>query len=260
MQLKSFSILLFIAAGLLNAVNAQNRDFYEKSTFVSGKDTLPYRILFPRHFDANRKYPLLVFLHGRGESGTDNQSQLVHGADLFLRDSIRANYPAIIVFPQCPKTSYWSNVHITTDSAGKRYFDFRKGGPPTSAMKLVLKLMKQLRDKPFVDKSRVYAGGLSMGGMGTFELLRRKPYWFASAFAICGGDNPANVRRYRKVPLWIFHGAKDDIVPPAASRAVVDQLKQYSEPVKYTVYPNANHNSWDAALAEPDLLHWLFSH
>ncbi|MGY0038620.1 carboxylesterase family protein [Pedobacter sp. NJ-S-72] len=96
--------------------------------------------------------------------------------------------------------------------------------------------------------------------MGTLELLRRKPRTFAAAISICGGDNIANVDKYKKVPLWIFHGGKDDVVPPSGSTAIANQLKIIGKEVKFTLYPDANHNSWDSTFAEPKLLPWLFSH
>ncbi|KAA8480209.1 phospholipase/carboxylesterase [Arcticibacter tournemirensis] len=257
MKLKLFllSLIILVSASL----EAQDLKKYERSTFVSKNDTLPYRILFPEDFDSSKKYPVLFFLHGRGESGDNNESQLTHGGRLFLKKDIRKNYPAIIIFPQCPKDSYWANVDISTDSTGKRSFDFQKGGEPTKAMHALLGLVERMLEKPYADKQQIYVGGLSMGGMGTFELLRRKPEVFAAAFAICGGDNVKNVKKYRKIPLWIFHGAKDDIVDPQFSERIVEELHKKGNDVKFTVYPEANHNSWDSALAEPDLLPWLFS-
>lgn len=127
-------------------------------------------------------------------------------------------------------------------------------------MHALLKMTDDFLDKPFIDKQQVYVGGLSMGGMGTFELLRRRRKTFAAAFAICGGDNIANIRKYKKIPLWIFHGEKDDVVAPAFSVAVANHLKIHGKEVKLTLYPDANHNSWDAAFAEPGLLPWLFAH
>jgi predicted peptidase len=97
--------------------------------------------------------------------------------------------------------------------------------------------------------------------MGTYELLRREPNIFAAAFAICGGDNTLNVKKYaKKVPLWIFHGAKDDVVPVDHSTVVVEAIKAAGGDPKFTIYPNDNHNSWDDAFAEPQLLPWLFEH
>ncbi len=251
--------LLFVFLLLQTVAFAQDKTLFQKKTFVQGTDSLPYRILMPANFDPAKQYPVVFFLHGRGESGTDNEKQLVHGSKLFLRDDVRMNFPAIVIFPQCPESSYWSNVDIVTDAKGKRSFNFLKGGRPTFAMDMAMKLLAKVRKESYVDQDRIYVGGLSMGGMGTFEILRRKNSWFAGAFAICGGDNVGNVKKYRNTPLWVFHGGKDDVVPPVYSELVVNELKKLGSTVKFTLYPNANHNSWDPAFAEPELLRWLFA-
>lgn len=180
---------------------------------------------------------------------------------MFLRDSIREKYPAIVVFPQCPADSYWSNVKIVYDSiTKKRVFNFEENGKPTVAMNMVIELLDELEDNYRLDKDRLYVGGLSMGGMGTFELVRRKPKMFAAAFPICGGSNIATAKKLKRPHWWIFHGLKDDVVPPELSQNIADALKVAGANVKLTLYPEANHNSWDPAFAEKDLLPWLFSH
>jgi len=241
-------------------LRAQDLKKYDKGSFIKGKDSINYRILFPENFKPTEKYPIIFVLHGRGESGNDNEKQLTHGAKLFLKADIRKNFPAIIVFPQCSADSYWANVNISTNANGKRNFSFVEGGEPTKAMHALLGMVKDMLKKPYINKHQVYVGGLSMGGMGTYELLRRKRRTFAAAFAICGGDNTNNIRKYKETPLWIFHGAKDDIVDPAYSMAIAERLKNVGREVKLTIYPKDNHNSWDSAFAEPQLLPWLFSH
>ena len=247
-------VLCIISAG------AQDLKKYERGSYTNGKESINYRILFPENFDASREYPMVVFLHGSGERGSDNEKQLVHGGKLFLKEKFRKEFPAIVVFPQCSSDSFWSNVEFGNSASGQRTFNFATGGRPTKSMRALLGMLDNLRDKPFIDKKQVYIGGLSMGGMGTYELLRRKRKMFAAAFAICGGDNVANVRKYKKTPLWIFHGEKDDVVPVALSTNIADQLKVLGVSPKITLYPKDNHNSWDSAFAEPDLLPWLFSH
>lgn len=238
---------------------AQDLKKYDKGNFIKGKDSIYYRILFPENFDAGKQYPIVFFLHGSGERGNDNQKQLNNGGKLFLKPDIRKQFPAIIVFPQCSEDSFWSNVEFPLDAQGKRGFNFQKKGKPTKAMQALLGMIDNFLEKPFVDQNKVYVGGLSMGGMGTYELLRRKPKLFAGAFAICGGDNVANVQKYQHVPLWIFHGEKDDVVPAVFSTIISNQLKVLGKEPKLTLYPNASHNSWDAAFADPKLLPWLFS-
>jgi predicted peptidase len=236
----------------------QDRSLYESYSFIQNGDTLPYRLLLPENYDANKDYPIVFFLHGRGESGNDNEKQLTHGASLFLRDSIRKKYPAIVVFPQCAANSYWSNVQTIADKQGKRTFYFIAGGEPSGSMKLLLSMVDNLLDRYKVKKDQVYVMGLSMGGMGVFELARRKPGLFAAAVPICGGANPATAKGISRVKWWIFHGAKDDVVLPAHSQQMGEALRKAGANVKFTLYPNANHNSWDSALAEPGLLLWLF--
>lgn len=240
---------------------AQVNSAFDKGLYVNKTDTLPYRILFPKNFDPTKKYPLIIVLHGAGERGNDNEAEIKYGPKLFLNDTIRQNYPAIVVFPQCPVNSFWSNVKTEQNTTGKYTFNFQEGGDPTAAMHALLGLVDQFLDKPFVNKKQLYIGGLSMGGMGTLEILRRKPNTFAAAFAICGGDNTNNVSKYaKKVPLWIFHGLKDSVVPFDHSQVVVDALKAAGADPKFTIYPTDDHNSWDDAFAEPQLIPWLFAH
>lgn len=250
--------LIFTFCLIVSSAFAQNLSLFKKDNFIVGSDTLRYRILYPENFDTTKKYPIVLFLHGRGESGNDNEKQLTHGSKMFLTDSFRKNFPAIVIFPQCAEESYWSNVNIE-EVSGKRFFAFQKGGEATKSMSLVLKFTDEFFNKPFADKTKIYVGGLSMGGMGTFEILRRRPNTFAAAVAICGGDNIANAKKYKKVPLWIFHGGLDDVVNPQLSYNIFRELRNLGHEPKFTVYGKANHNSWDSTFAEPQLFPWLFS-
>ena len=253
---KILSLLLLLTASF--PLRSQDLSAYERKIFIVGKDTLPYRVLTPLNYDATKKYPLIFFLHGAGERGNDNEKQLVHGAKLFLREDIRKDYPAIIVFPQCPANSFWSNVDIQMVE-GKRVFNFTSDAAPTIAMKMAQELLGQLIKEMGVNKKNIYVGGLSMGGMGTFEIVARNPKLFAAAIPICGGGHPSTAGKMKKTKWWVFHGAKDDVVPPSLSETMVNALKNAKASIKYTLYPEANHNSWDNAFAEPDLMPWLFS-
>ena len=252
----AITLLLFIS---VQYSIAQDKTLFSKEQFIKGGDTLNYRMLLPENFDVNKQYPVLFFLHGAGERGGDNEAQLIHGSKLFLNSANRKNFPAIIIFPQCPQDDYWANVIIGDGKTTER-FSFQKGGKPRKSMELLVALVAKMKSERFSDNNRFYVGGLSMGAMGTYEILRRKPNVFASAFAICGGDHVENVRNYRKVPLWVFHGAKDNVVPIQKSELVVNELKRLKGDVKFSIYPDANHNSWDPAFAEPDFLSWIFSY
>ena len=252
---KTFTSIFLLSLAII--VAAQDLSLFQKKWMVQGGDTLPYRLLLPENYDHTKKYPVIFFLHGAGERGNDNEKQLVHGAKVFLRDSIREKFPAIVIFPQCNTNSYWSNVLRVYDDKS-RIFHFVKDEKPTRYMQLLNQLVKYVMETYPVNEKQVYAGGLSMGGMGTFELVYRNPGLFAAAFPICGGANMGTAKYMKNVSWWIFHGAKDDVVPPSHSEKMVESLKKAKAKVKFTLYPEANHNSWDPAFAEPKLFDWLF--
>ncbi|WP_040679560.1 prolyl oligopeptidase family serine peptidase [Niabella aurantiaca] len=254
-------ILFVLAATLLwTTADAQDHALFQKFRFIQNGDTLPYRLLLPEHYDPQKKYPLVLFLHGRGESGSDNEAQLLHGAAIFLKEENRKQFPAIVVFPQNAAKYYWSNVQTVADSSGKRSFYFIAGGEPSPSMQLVMALMRNLDRQYKIKKDQVYVMGLSMGGMGTFEIVNRMPHTFAAAIPICGGADPGIAGNLKNTAWWVFHGGKDEVVSPEYSRKMVRAMKANGVPVQFTVYPGAGHNSWDAAFAEPGLLGWLFAH
>ncbi|SFZ94318.1 Phospholipase/Carboxylesterase [Flaviramulus basaltis] len=256
MKYKIFVTLLFLC--LSNMLKAQNNEFsYE--LYLNDNDTLQYRMLLPKNFSEEKQYPVVLFLHGAGERGSNNESQLVNGSKLFLNDMNRGAFPAIVIFPQCPKEGYWSNAELDRNTKPIS-FNYPVKEEPTKSLNLVMDLMDNYLEKPFINKEKIYVGGLSMGGMGTFEILSRKPDMFAAAFAICGGGNPESVMEYaNKTDLWVFHGANDDIVDPQLSVSMVSAYLKAGGKPNFTLYANDNHNSWDSALAEPELLTWLFS-
>ena len=250
------ALVLTLSVGL----SAQDRNLFEAQYFIQDEDTLRCRILTPQNFALNKKYPLVVFLHGSGERGTDNSLQLAWGADLFLDSINRSKFPAIVVFPQCPENESWANVKRTEvkDSLGGFEMDTVSNTGHTSAM--VLRFIDTLLAHGSIDKSRIYLGGLSMGGFGTFEFLWRRPDLFTAAFPICGGGTPEKTRLYaKKLPIWIFHGDADPVVAVQHSRRMLHALKNTTAEVKYTEYPGVAHDSWKNAFAEPGLLEWVFS-
>lgn len=206
-------LLFLLLPGLLIAKN--NSEEYKREQFLKNGETMPYRILYPENFSEEKKYPLVLFLHGAGERGDNNEDQLMHSNDLLNRENLK-EHPAIVIFPQCPKDDYWSNVEI--DREGDPKFTYKIGGEPTKAMEMAMALLDSVAGLDYINREKIYVGGLSMGGMGTFELLYRKPQMFAAAFPICGGGHPETVNEYaQNTDLWIFHGAKDDVVNPKFS-------------------------------------------
>lgn len=247
--------LLFI----VTTASAQDLSLYQKKEFKLSEKTMPYRILFPENYDRTKKYPLVLFLHGAGERGNDNEKQLTHGAKLFLSQETRKNFPAIVIFPQCTAEGFWGNVNVDRTKT-PLVFDFDYSKPATDQLKMVINLLKKIVKEESVDKKRVYVTGLSMGGMGTFEAVYRFPKLFAAALPICGGGDAKHyTKKVKAIPFWVFHGADDAVVNAKYSREMVEKLKLIGVNVKYSEYPGVNHNSWDNAFAEPDFLSWMFS-
>lgn len=247
-------ILALLLAQLLYAQPAN----YLHRSFISGADTLPYRILFPQGYNHDLRYPLVLVLHGAGERGNDNNLQLLHGSSLFSNTHNQKMHPAIVVFPQCAAQQYWSSVQVMQQTRPYDLdFDYRR--PPTAPLQAVMKLLQQLCNVEAVDRRRIYVTGLSMGGMGTFELVHRLPRVFAAALPICGGGDAVRyTRRAQKVPFWIFHGSTDAVVDVNESRRMQAQLQAKGFPVRYTEYAGVGHNSWAPAFAEPEFLSWMF--
>ena len=235
-------------------------DIYEKKEFVYNGNVLPYRILYPANYDKNKKYPLLLFLHGAGERGKDNEKQLIHGSKLFITDENRKNFPAIVVFPQCSQESFWAVMKTDqTKQPPLRTFDYTV--EPNWPLAAANELVKKLSNEEGVDKKQIFISGLSMGGMGTFESVYRYPGMYAAASPICGGGDVNHYdKRVTKTAFWVFHGGADAVVNVKLSQEMVAKLKSLKAEVKYTEYPGVNHNSWDNAFAEKDYLSWMLSH
>tara|TARA_A100001015_G_scaffold239443_1_gene272743 strand:+ start:1029 stop:1814 length:786 start_codon:yes stop_codon:yes gene_type:complete len=248
-------ILLLVLIGTATIFSQE----FKEELLVHQNDTLPYRILLPKNYNSQKSYPLLIFLHGAGERGNDNKSQLVHGSFLFKSKDFRENYPAIVVFPQCPLKSYWASVKRKTEVPLNKKYVFRKILGKNRQLEMVELLMETLEKNYMINPNRRYIGGLSMGGMGTFELVARNPDYFAAAFPICGGGNPVWSNLIKTTPLWIFHGEDDDVVLDNFSRKMYEALSKEKASVRLTIYPEVKHSSWDNAFAEADLMHWLFS-
>lgn len=200
---------------------------------------LRYQIMFPVNYDETKEYPLVIFLHGIDERGTDNQKQLRWGAVNFQEDSISKKYPAFVVFPQCPETNKWKDSTMLTQ-----------------LKELVDKL---IRKKP-IDRDRIYIVGLSMGAVGTYAFVAEYPDIFAAAIAIAGYGEKEKAHRMAKVDWKIYAGMKDAVVPVEESRVMADALRMSGANVSLTIYPDATHvNTWVNAFAEPDFFSWLFA-
>jgi predicted peptidase len=236
-----------------HASAADHRDRFEARIFkdAAGK-TLPYRLLSPKEIKPGEKYPLVLFFHGAGECGTDNDKQLVHGMNDFASDEIMAKYPAFVVAPQCPEGEQWVDTPWTADSHTMKE-------KPTEALRLSLELVEKLAKELPVDTNRLYITGLSMGGFGVWDAIQRHPDRFAAAVPICSGGDPAFAEKIKHVPVWAFHGDSDTTVKLKRSREMIDALTKAGGNPKYTEYAKTGHDSWTKTYADPKMYEWLFA-
>jgi predicted peptidase len=254
--------LCYLTIFLCMQLFAQAQDYsaYSHETYIHNGDTLRYRMLMPANYDIHKTYPLVVFLHGSGERGSDNAAQLLHGGNLFLKDSLRKEYPSFVIFPQCPSDSTWAPLRLNRDNTGKvTGIAFKDNDREPTPGQLVKSLVDSLLKTGKINSKKVYIGGLSLGGMGTFDLLARYPKTWAAGFPICGAGDVANAKKFASIPVWIFHGGADPVVPVTFSRDYFKALQELHANVQYAEYEGVGHNSWDNAFAEPGLLKWLFS-
>ena len=215
---------------------SRDRDWWYGLKKKTG-DLLPYRHLLqlPAGYEADpqKKWPVLLFLHGSGESGSDLERVKVHGPPRLVSEG--KQLPFIVVSPQCEIRGRWSPLQLNDllDDVAARYR---------------------------VDASRIYVTGLSLGGYGTWDVAMAYPEKFAAIAPICGGGDPPFASLLKNVPSWIFHGAKDEAVAVEEAYKMADALKQVGAEVKLTVYPNAGHDSWTESYNNPQFYEWLLQH
>jgi predicted peptidase len=260
LSLSAFMVLAFMSAEMSVAADAPSlRDRYQEREFADASGAKHrYRLLLPAGFreeDAT-KYPLVLFLHGAGERGNDNVAQLKHVAAEFARDDRQAEYPCIVICPQCPTEEKWVLVDWSDKSGASTFPD-----EPSPAMKAALGMVDEWIKGGRVDKSRVYITGLSMGGYGTWYAASMEGNPFAAAMPICGGGDPTWAKRYGSLPIWTFHGTEDAAVPLVRSQEMIDALKAtgHQPEAKFTIYDGAGHDVWTETYKRDDVFAWLFS-
>ena len=240
-------------------VFGQQAGSYQAQMFIKQNDSMAYRLAKPTKpakATSAVEHPLLIFLHGSGERGNDNLAQLIHGGNRMARLAEEQN--AYVLMPQCPAHESWHNGKATVKSNQRRYA-YPKSSDPNEQLDMVFALIEDFVQRHPVDLNRLYIGGLSMGAMGTLELLRQHPDYFAGAFAICGGAHPKTSKALKSTPLWLFHGLDDKVVLPQYSIKLYKKLKRKGADVQLTTYPKVGHDSWHQSFAEPTLFPWLFA-
>jgi len=193
-----------------------------------------YLVFLPKDYDRSRKrWPLLLFLHGAGERGKNLDLVKKHGPPKIVERE--PDFPFVVVSPQCPAGEWWAND-------------------------VLIALLDEVLEDYRVDPRRVYLTGLSMGGYGTWSLATACPERFAAIAPICGGGNRLLAYKLKDVPVWAFHGAKDDVVPLRESKKMADAVREAGGDIRLTVYPDAGHDSWTATYDDPELYKWLLAH
>ena len=199
---------------------------------------MEYLLFLPESYaqSNNQKFPLIFFLHGAGERGSDLDSVKRHGIPKIVETN--PDFPFIAVSPQCPEDSWW-----------------------TSELHTINGLIEEVVEKYQVDTSRIYLTGLSMGGFGTWSLASMYPERFAAIAPVCGGGEVSQIlRSLAEMPIWTFHGQKDDVIPFSRSEEIVTALKKHGSSIKFTIYPEAGHDSWTKTYDNPELYKWFLKH
>ncbi len=198
-----------------------------------------YLLYLPDDYQKSKTdWPLILFLHGAGERGDDLKKVEANGIPKLIAKK-GEKFPFVIVSPQCPENGWWDN-ELQID--------------------ILNNLLDEIISKYRIDKDRIYVTGLSMGGFGTWSLACEYPDRFAAIAPICGKGSPGEAGKIKHLPVWVFHGAKDTVVPIKNSEEMVDALKKVGGNVKFTIYPDADHDSWTAAYNNPELYKWFLKH
>jgi predicted peptidase len=250
--LQFFFCYLFCFVAISSSFSQAEHYSYEHYISKS-KDTLRYRLLWPDANTDKKKFPLVIFLHGSGERGTDNQGQLKWGALNFAEDKMMLAHPAIVIAPQCPPEELWSNLRD-----GKNVFDLVLLPTPSRPTRILLEMIDSLKNRMPVDTNRIYITGLSMGGYGVYDIIERRPGLFAAAVPVCGGGDTSKARAIAHIPMWIFHGAEDPVVPLVFSTNMVKALTEAGAHPGFTQYPEVGHFSWLGAYTDPQMYEWMF--
>lgn len=242
------------SAGLL----AQEELAEIAKSFVTGQVEVAgrsygYRLLEPMPQQRHRQQPLLVYLHGAGERGDDNVRQLYWLPRTMAQPKWREQFPCYLLAVQCPKQEQW--VDVPWGEAQPR----PAAATPTRALRAVQQAMAEVMANPGIDPARVYLAGMSMGGYGTWDLLHRDAHLFAGAVPVCGGGDPQTVRRVLGLPIAIWHGGADKVVPVVRSQLMASQYEQLGLAANYHELPSVGHDVWRQAFAEGEAIDWLFA-
>jgi predicted peptidase len=211
--------------------------FIDKTMQMPDGSSRKYVVFVPSSYDPGKQWPAILFLHGAGERGDDNQAQVQVGIGKAIRQR-QASFGFITIMPQCAKEKWWTYPEEKAYAMGT---------------------LARTRQEYNVDAGRIYLTGLSMGGQGTWALASDHPELWAAIVPICGPTWGANAAKIVRLPCWCFHGSNDDRVPVKMSREMIRELERLEGTPRYTEYSGVAHNSWDAAYGTDELYTWMLS-
>ena len=235
---------------------------------------MPYRIYLPEKEHPDKRYPIFVYLHGRGQRGSDNAPDLYNRSPLFIgphsivSPNMQKEYPCIVLVPQCSNKTIkeeWAKWVGSTPETPWEGLDqvngaYRQSAEPSDSGAAFLELLQYVMVTHNADEERVYLSGVSMGGFGTWDLSMRRPELFAAIVPMAGYSDQSKAATIAHIPCWIFHGGADKVNPTQGSRNMYRLLKDRGADARYTEYPDAGHDeAFSLAWNEEELLPWIFS-
>lgn len=223
--------------------------------------SMPYRLFVPDNFDSKKTYPLILFLHGGGERGKDNEKQLManDGAIIWAATENQSNNPGFVLAPQSRNTAD-GGFGITRDSTNKK-IDLTQVFKVSKDLLLAHEILQHVKQKYNIDRNRLYCTGVSQGGFGTYNLNILYPNLFAAMVPIAAGGNPDKANILVDKPIWNFHAEDDLTIPVSFSRNIIEKIKKLAGNPLYTEYPanmSYNHSSWVPAYKNKDMIEWVF--
>jgi predicted peptidase len=239
------TLLFFLFAPLSLVAEDEIDGFAARIYRNASGNIMPYRLLIPSGYNNKKRYPLVIWLHGAGGAGTDNVAQIsedqIRGTHIWTEPQNQAKYPAFVLAPQSP---------------GNWVEELNRLSPE---MRSVLEILAAVKSEFNIDATRIYVAGQSDGGYGTWNLITQRPDVFAAAIPLCGGGDLRSANRVARMPLWIFHGDRDDVIPVTESRKMVAAIQKAGGRPRYTEYTGVGHDVWKRAFSEPALVPWLFA-
>lgn len=250
-------VLCLAGCAAVESPPAETVNLFEarKLVYTGGEyasETFEYRLLKPQRIEPGKKYPVVLFLHGAGERGSDNKLQLKYLPEWLASSENREKFPCFLVVPQCRKDRKWSNVDWSAPSS-------ELPAQMSDQMQVAVKALDEVLAEFPCDPDRIYLTGISMGGYGSWDLAERTPQRFAAVVPVCGGGDPAHADKLAGVPVWAWHGDADKAVPVGRSREMISAIEKAGGHPKYTELKSVGHNSWVQAYHDPgNVLPWMF--